>query len=183
MRVVAGTARGIKLRTIEEMTTRPTIDRVKENMFNIIGLEVRDAVVTDFFSGSGALCIEALSRGAREAYLVELNPKCIPVITENLNKTRLADKATIENIDFETFAKKSATKKLKFDIIFLDPPHNKGLGYRSMELIDENNLLSENGMIVVEHHSNEMYLDRYAGLVRYKFKKYGNTSLSFYTTE
>ncbi|MBN2260980.1 MAG: 16S rRNA (guanine(966)-N(2))-methyltransferase RsmD [Clostridiales bacterium] len=180
MRVIAGTARGIKLNTIPEMTTRPTVDRVKENMFNIIQHDIYDSVVLDLFSGSGSLCIECLSRGAKKAYFIEKNPKCIAVIIENLGKTKLSDQAEIINNDFENFLLNAKRNEMKFDIIFLDPPHKKGMGLRAMEIIAENNLLNENGIIVVEHHPDEEYSEEYMNLEKYKYKKYGNTSLSFY---
>ena len=89
MRVIAGSARGITLETIEEKTTRPTVDRVKENLFNILMPYLQDSIVCDFFSGSGSLCIEALSRGAKKAYFVERNPKAMECIRRNLKKTKL----------------------------------------------------------------------------------------------
>lgn len=183
MRVISGTARGIRLNTIPEYTTRPTVDRVKENLFNIIQHEIYDRTVLDLFSGSGGLCIECLSRGARKAYLVEKNPRCIPYIKDNLERTRLTDRAVVLNEDFEYFLSKARYEDLKFDIIFLDPPHKKGLGFRAMDLIAEYDLLSEEGIIVVEHHPDEDYPERQAGFSLYKAKRYGNTTLSFYSKE
>ena len=183
MRVISGTARGIKLKTISEQTTRPTVDRVKENMFNIIQNGIYNSIVVDIFSGSGSLCIECLSRGAKKAYFIEKNPKCIPYIEENLYKTKLYEKATILNEDYEFFLKKAHRDNLKFDIIFLDPPHKKGMGQKSLQIIENNQLLSENGIIVVEHHPDEDYKDSIGYLIKYKYKKYGNTALSFYHIE
>jgi 16S rRNA (guanine(966)-N(2))-methyltransferase RsmD len=180
MRVISGSARGIKLDTIPEMTTRPTVDRVKENMFNIIQYEIDDAIVLDLFSGSGSLCIECLSRGARKAYFIERNPKCIPIIEGNLKRTRLEDLAVIENTNYEHFLAKSRFKDDKFDIIFLDPPHRMGMGFKAMELIDSYKLLADGGIIVVEHHSEEEYPDAEGTFEKYKYKKYGKTALSFY---
>ena len=89
MRVISGLARGTKLKTIDEMTTRPTLDRVKESLFNILQNQIKNSVVLDLFAGSGALGIEALSRGAAKAYFCDTNRDAINVIKENLNKTRL----------------------------------------------------------------------------------------------
>lgn len=183
MRVISGSARGIKLSTIPEYTTRPTVDRVKENLFNIIQNRIMDRIVLDLFAGSGSLCIECLSRGAARAVLIEKNPKCLPVIRDNLERTRLIGRAEIRNEDFEQFLIKHNSDKEKFDIIFLDPPHNKGLGLRAMDLIASKGALQDEGMIVVEHHAKEVYPDIYAGFIREKFKKYGNTALSFYVKE
>ena len=183
MRVISGSARGIKLKTIEEWTTRPTVDRVKENLFNIIQHDIFNATVLDLFSGSGSLCIECLSRGAKKAYFVEKNPKCITIIEENLKKTHLSDNAVIRNTDYENYLSKIVIEGLKFDIIFLDPPHKKGMGCIALEKIQNNRILTDNGLIVVEHHPEEDYEDKIGVLIKYKFKKYGNTALSFYKYE
>lgn len=180
MRVIAGSARGIQLKTIPEFTTRPTVDRVKENMFNIIQHNVYGSIVLDLFSGSGGLCIESLSRGASKAFFIEKNPKCIPVINDNIEKTRLSDRAVVVNTDFEFFLTKAKRDGLIFDIIFLDPPHKKGLGIKALEIISKNNLLNDGGIIVVEHHPDEDYPDECYNFNKFKFKKYGNTTLSFY---
>ena len=180
MRVVSGSARGIKLITIPEFTTRPTVDRVKENMFNIIQYDIYGSVVLDLFSGSGSLCIESLSRGASKAYFIEKNSKCIPVINENIERTGLRDRAIVLNTDYEMFLAKAKRNEFKFDIIFLDPPHKKGFGFKALEIVSENNLLNDKGIIVVEHHPDEDYPDDFYDFYKYKFKKYGNTTLSFY---
>ncbi len=180
MRVIAGSARGTRLVTLPEMTTRPTVDRVKENLFNMIQHRIQGKVVLDLFSGSGGLCIESLSRGAREAHFVEKNPKCIPYIEENLKKTRLTDKATLYNENYENFLIKAKRRLMKFDIIFLDPPHKQGMGLDALEKIREFDLLSPEGIIVVEHHPEEDYPDFFAGFERWKQRKYGKTTLTFY---
>lgn len=180
MRVIAGSARGIKLKTIPEFTTRPTVDRVKENMFNIIQHSIYDSIVLDLFSGSGGLCIESLSRGASKAFFIEKNIKCIPIINDNIEKTGLSDRAVVVNTDFEFFLTKAKQNGLIFDIIFLDPPHKKGLGLKALEIISENSLLNEGGIIVVEHHPDEEYPDECGNFDKFKFKKYGNTTLTFY---
>ncbi len=179
MRVIAGKARGIPLVTIKEMTTRPTIDRVKENLFNIIAFHIEDAVVCDFFAGSGSLCIEALSRGAREAYLFEKNIKAIECINKNIEKTKLTNAKIIKG-DFRKGIKYLLDRNIKPDIIFLDPPHYSSFGEESIKLINELELLNKNGIIVVEHNTKEEYSDVYGLYKRYKKKKYGNTTISLY---
>ncbi len=171
------------MNTISESTTRPTVDRVKENLFNIIQHKIYDKVVLDLFSGSGSLCIECLSRGAKKAYLIENNRNCIPVIEDNLERTKLKDRAVVRNDDFEYFLSKIRLEGIKFDIIFLDPPHKKGLGQKAILLIEKYQLLSDEGIIVVEHHPDEDYSDQYGEIYKSKFKKYGNTALSFYAIE
>jgi len=123
MRVISGTARGKKLTSLEGLETRPTLDRVKEALFNILQFNIKDANVLDLFSGSGALAIEALSRGAKEAVLCDFSNKAVKIINKNLEDTRLKNKAEIINKDFIETLNKLNSKSKKFDIIFLDPPY------------------------------------------------------------
>ncbi len=179
MRVIAGKARGIPLVTIKERTTRPTIDRVKENLFNIIAFDIDNAIVCDFFSGSGSLCIEALSRGASFGYFFERNPKAIDCIKHNLLKTKF-DNAKIIEGEYTIGVNYLVENNIKLDIIFLDPPHYSEHGENSINLIYNFKILKKSGIIIVEHNTKEKYLDNYFSFYRYKIKKYGNTTLSFY---
>ncbi len=179
MRVIAGKARGVPLVTIKERTTRPTIDRVKENLFNILSFHVHDAIVCDFFAGSGSLCIEALSRGAKEAYLFEKNRKAIACIHKNLEKTKLEGAKIIEG-DYKKGVRYLIDHNIKPDIIFLDPPHYSAFGEESIKIINTFDILNKNGIIVVEHNTKEEYLDVYGAFCRFKKKKYGNTTISLY---
>lgn len=179
MRVIAGTAKGIPLKTIVERTTRPTIDRIKENLFNIIREFIPDATVTDFFSGSGALCIECLSRGAKHAYLIEANPVAVKVIKDNLNRTKLSGKATLWQGDFREFIPR-LTQVGPFGIIFIDPPHRSGLGEAALQLINQYHLLEKDGIIVTEHHTDEDYGEFLSDLERVRQVTYGNTTISIY---
>ena len=132
MRVISGTARGTKLKTIENISTRPTLDRVKEALFNILQDKLKDSVVLDLFAGSGALGIEALSRGAKKAYFCDKNPEAIKVIKDNLNKTRFIDKAIIFNCDYI-----NAIRKIneELSIVFLDPPYKLDLAVKSIRVL------------------------------------------------
>ena len=147
MRVISGLARGTKLKTIEEMTTRPTLDRVKESLFNILQERVKNSVVLDLFAGSGALGIEALSRGAKKAYFCDTNYDAIKVIKENLTKTRLISNATITNGDYI-----KALNKIHecCDLIFLDPPYKLDLAVKAVREILSKKLLADKGLIVIE---------------------------------
>ena len=123
MRVISGTAKGTILHTLEGNNTRPTLDRVKEALFNMIQMNLIDAEVLDLFSGSGALAIEALSRGAKKAVLCDKSKEAIKVINDNLEKTHLKEKAIIIRDDYQkvlNFLK----DKYQFDFIFLDPPYD-----------------------------------------------------------
>ncbi|HHT21231.1 MAG TPA: 16S rRNA (guanine(966)-N(2))-methyltransferase RsmD [Tissierellia bacterium] len=179
MRVIAGSAKGVPLQTISERTTRPTIDRIKENLFNIIRDFIPEARVVDFFSGSGALCIEALSRGAERAILIEANPKAVRVIRQNLAKTKLSDQAEVWPGDFRRYLDQLAEAG-PFSIIFIDPPHRSGLGEEALHLINRYHLLENDGIIIGEHHADEDYGDTLAGFERVRQVTYGNTAISIY---
>lgn len=179
MRVISGIAKGVPLKTIPSQSTRPTIDRIKENLFNIIQDFIPDALVVDFFSGSGSLCIECLSRGARQAILIEANPEAVKVIHDNLRKTRLSEDAQVWPGDFRRHLDRLINRG-PFDIIFLDPPHRSGLGEEAMELINQYHLLSNDGIIIGEHHADEDYGAWRSGFERVRQVTYGNTTISIY---
>lgn len=150
MRVISGTARGKKLSSLDGLETRPTLDRVKEALFNILQFDLKDAKILDLFSGSGALGIEALSRGAKKSVLCDKSNKAINVINKNLKDTRLEDKAKIINKDYIDVIKQLHRESEKFDIIFLDPPYKTDYAINAIEQIIEFNLLEEDGIIIVE---------------------------------
>ncbi len=149
MRVIAGTAKGHKLNTLEGMDTRPTTDRIKETLFNIIGFDLYDASFLDVFSGSGQIAIEALSRGAGEAYLIDNNKKAVEIINENLKATKLFDKASVICKDVQAALNEIKHHK-PFDFIFIDPPYAAGFEPQVLERIKANNLASDETVIIVE---------------------------------
>lgn len=149
MRVIAGTAKRIQLKTIEGLDTRPTTDRIKETLFNMISSYLADSDFLDLFSGSGGIGIEALSRGARHAAFVEQNKKAMNCIRENLHRTKLADKAEVFETDVIGALKQMEGKKT-FDYIFMDPPYNQFLEKRVLEYLSDSDLLSEDALIIVE---------------------------------
>lgn len=149
MRVIAGKARRVQLKTIEGMDTRPTTDRIKETLFNMIAHGLCDSSFLDLFAGSGAIGIEALSRGAKEAVFVEKNPRAMACVKENLERTKFKGQAQTLNMDVM-----SALKKLDgvrtFDYIFMDPPYNHLLEKMVLEFLAGSSLLSEDALIIVE---------------------------------
>lgn len=186
MRVISGKARGTKLNTIESIKTRPTLDRVKESLFNIIQSEILDAVVLDLFAGSGALGIEALSRGANKAIFCDNNSDAIKIISENLNKTHLFDKAELYNMDYKKMVKlwKDNLKNhnSEFDIIFVDPPYKLDYAVTAIKLILDNQILKPNGKIIIETDESERdlkELELIKGIKIYDTRKYGRASLIF----
>ena len=149
MRVIAGKARRIQLKTIEGMDTRPTTDRIKETLFNMISHGLCDCTFLDLFAGSGAIGIEALSRGAKEAVFVEKNPKAMVCIRENLRRTKLEDQAVTMVSDVASALHKLNGKK-KFDYIFMDPPYDHMLEKQVLTFLAESSLLAEDALIIVE---------------------------------
>lgn len=149
MRVIAGTARSLRLKTLDGMDTRPTTDRIKETLFNIIGPGIYDCVFLDLFSGSGGIGIEALSRGAREAIFVEKNPKAMACIKDNLKFTRLDHKAVTLTSDVMNALYRLEGDKV-FDIIFLDPPYDQEYEKKVLTYLSESGLIYEDTVIIAE---------------------------------
>mgnify|MGYP002544254663 CR=1 FL=1 len=149
MRVIAGKARRLNLKTIPGIDTRPTTDRIKETLFNILQPELLECRFLDLFSGSGGIGIEALSRGASYAVFVEKNPKAAACIRENLAFTKLAEDGKLLNMDVLQ-ALRSLEGGEPFDCIFMDPPYNHELEKSVLTYLAESSLLSEEGIIIVE---------------------------------
>ena len=149
MRVIAGTAKRLQLKTVEGMDTRPTTDRIKETLFNMISEYLADSNFLDLFSGSGAIGIEALSRGAAHASFVEQSKKAMACIRDNLAYTKLADRADVYETDVINALSRMEGRKT-FDYIFMDPPYNQLLEKKVLEYLSSSKLLSEDGLIIVE---------------------------------
>lgn len=181
MRVISGKARGTKLSSIESLSTRPTLDRVKESLFNIIQNNLKGAVVLDLFAGSGQLGIEALSRGADKAYLCDINRDAVKMIKQNLEKTKLKDKAVVINEDYKKALRILNTNE-KFDIIFIDPPYKEDIAVDSIIDIIHESKLKENGIMIIETDEIERDLREINKIENIKIidqRKYGRASLIF----
>ena len=150
MRVIAGTARHLKLKTMEGMNTRPTTDRIKETLFNMLSFHVEGSRFLDLFSGSGAIGIEALSRGAKEAVFVENNRKAAGCIRDNLKFTRLEERAVLMEKDVMTALRLLEEKGEPFDYIFMDPPYGKLFEKQVLCFLNHSLLCDENTTIIVE---------------------------------
>lgn len=149
MRVIAGKARRLQLKTVPGTDTRPTTDRIKETLFNILQPELLDCRFLDLFSGSGAIGIEALSRGAEAAVFVEKNPRACACIRENLSFTKLAEHGKLLNMDVLQ-ALRSLEGKGAFDCVFMDPPYEKGLERQVLEYLSDSSLIDQNTLLIVE---------------------------------
>ncbi len=178
MRVISGKARGKKLHTIEGLDTRPTTDRIKESIFNLIQFDIPDAKVLDLFAGSGALGIEAASRGAEQVKLVENSRKCHAVIEANIDDTNLGEVVSLFKSNVMSILLRLNEK---FDVIIMDPPYGKGLVQQVIGVIDAENLLSEDGIIVIEHSIKDVLEEKIGSFVINKHKKYGKTLISVYS--
>ncbi|MBV9256985.1 MAG: 16S rRNA (guanine(966)-N(2))-methyltransferase RsmD [Ktedonobacteraceae bacterium] len=188
MRVVAGEAKGRKLKAPETMGTRPIIDRVKTALFDILSTEVEDARFLDLFGGTGSVGIEALSRGAAHATFVEMNYKVLKLLRENLQTTGLADRAETLHADaFKFLQQKNVlaqpAQKSEYDIIYVAPPQYQEMAARTLALLDSSPLIADNGLVIVQIHPKER-----AGVAAIQCKRlalsderrYGSTLLMFY---
>jgi 16S rRNA (guanine966-N2)-methyltransferase len=171
MRVIAGTARSLPLKTIEGLDTRPTTDRIKETLFNILMPDIPEAKFLDLFAGSGGIGIEALSRGAKRAVFVENNQKAVKCITDNVNFTKFQDRSEI--IRGEALSYVRSMRKNDFQIIFMDPPYGKELEKEIIFELDKKDF-TQDGIVVVEAKLDEdfSYVEQETGFRIYKVKEY-----------
>ena len=177
MRVITGTARGVQLKTPDGMDTRPTADRVKEAMFSSIQFDIPGAKVLDLFGGTGQLAIEALSRGASEAVIIDAAETACRLIKENLTRTKLGHQAKVVRADYLDYLKRC---REKFDIIFLDPPYAEVFLENSLRLIQEIDILSSNGIIVTERPVGKELDISLEGYERSKDHKYSRTIVTVF---
>lgn len=177
MRVIAGISKGHNLKTPDGLSTRPTADKVKGSLFSMLSGSIYGAKVLDLFGGSGALGIEALSRGAESCVFTDMRIDAVSCIKANLTHTKLAEKATVLKTDSLVYL---ASCTEKFDIIFLDPPYNKGLAEKALAIIEQKELLTEDGLVSVERDESEAEIPGLLRLKCIKNKKYGRISLKIY---
>lgn len=175
MRVVSGSAKGLRLKAQKGLKTRPTTDRIKESLFNIIQMHVPDAFVLDLFSGTGALGIEALSRGAKDAVFIDKNYESVKVIKQNLEFTRLT--ARVFCADYRKAVSKLSKNKEKFDIVFLDPPYNCGFVTNAIETIYQNEIYTQECLLVIEKSIEEEVTTNFTKIER--VETMGNTQIVF----
>lgn len=183
MRVISGKARGLKLNAPKNEDVRPTTDRVKESLFNIINSYVLDSNVLDLFAGTGSLGIECLSRGANKCVFVDKSKESMAIVKSNIKKARVENESITLNTDFKNAIVSLGKKGEKFNIIFMDPPYYKNMFIDALSAVDENNLLEEDGIIVVEHDTVDSFPENVGRLYKNRDKKYGNTTLTFYKME
>ncbi len=177
MRVISGIARGHNLKTPSGLSTRPTSDKVKGSLFSMLIGKTAGSEVLDLFAGSGALGIEALSRGANFCTFLDMDINARKCIEENLAHTKFQNSAQVLGMDSLKYIENC---NKRFDIIFIDPPYNKGLALKALKIISEKKLLNSGGYISVETDETEPPLGDFEGIECIKNKKYGRISLKIY---
>lgn len=183
MRVISGKVRGLKLNTPKNEDVRPTTDRVKESLFNMINPYIMESNVLDLFAGTGSLGIECLSRGANNCVFVDVSKESISIVKSNIKKARVENESTVLNLDFKDAIGRLKVQGNKFDVIFMDPPYYKNMFIDALLKIDDTSLLNEDGIIVIEHDSKDVFPESIGRLEKTKDKKYGNTTITFYKME
>jgi len=180
MRIIAGLARGRKILPPEGQDTRPTLDRVKENIFNIIQNYVYGATALDLFAGTGSLGLEAVSRGAKECYLVDKLSSTYNRLTENVKNLKFENKCNCINMNSYEVLDLLHKKGVILDLIFIDPPYLKDMIPPAVEKIDEYNLLRKDGLIVSKIDSSEKIYEGTENIVLVDKRVYGNTTVCMY---
>lgn len=183
LRIISGEAKGHKLKTPKGTTTRPTSDRVKESLFNIIAPYLADAKVLDIFAGTGNLGIEALSRGAGEAVFIDKSPQCTDIIRENLIHTKLSHKAQILTGDAFNAISKLKGQGIKFDIVFMDPPYSKNMVQEALLSISDGVIIKDGTIVIAERDLDDPVDGEVGCLCLIRNQKYGDTVLSFYSVK
>lgn len=158
MRIIGGKARGTKLYTLEGDNTRPTLDRVKESLFNIIQRDIQESIFLDLFSGSGAIGLEAVSRGAKKAILCDKSKDAINIIKKNIEKTHFQEQIELYQLPFEKLLNDKIKEKI--DIIYIDPPYKTDFVYNAIKIILDKNLINDDSIVIVETDEEQRVINQ-----------------------
>jgi 16S rRNA (guanine966-N2)-methyltransferase len=181
MRVIAGKFRSRRLKSPPSLRVRPTSDRLRETLFNVLGPTVEDSLFVDLYAGTGAIGIEAISRGAREAIFVESHAKTASLIRDNLAALGIREGAEVIQAPAVRGLEQLAARHLLADFVFLDPPYNAPDEYtQALEFLDASHLVAPEGLVIAEHRSKLDLPDRFARLERTRLIEQGDAALSFY---
>ena len=183
MRVISGTYRSRRLAAPPGLATRPTSDRLRETLFNILAPRIPGAAFADLYAGSGANGIEALSRGANMVFLIENAPSALEAIRLNLKSLGIASGYGLEPRSVSSFLRRLTQRERKLDIVFLDPPYEATDEYAAtLDLLGGEcvSLLTEQSIVVAEHRRKQALNERYGGLSRYRVREQGDAALSFF---
>lgn len=180
MRIISGSKKGLRLKGPKGKETRPTEDRIKESLFNILFDIDRETLVLDLFAGSGSVGLEFLSRGAEKVYFVDRSKNSIECLYDNIRHTKSEEETVVLRNDFRKAIDYLSRKELIFDYIFIDPPYEKGLIKTSLEKISEKDILKEDGLIIIERESKLNLNDEIEGFIKVDERSYGAKTLAFY---
>lgn len=158
MRIIGGKARGTKLYTLEGDNTRPTLDRVKESLFNIIQRDIQESIFLDLFSGSGAIGLEAVSRGAKKAILCDKSKDAINIIKKNIEKTHFQEQIELYQLPFEKLLNDKIKEKI--DIIYIDPPYKTDFVYNAIKIILDKNLINDDSIVIIETDEEQRVINQ-----------------------
>lgn len=183
MKLLSGQFKNKSLIQKLKVNIRPTMNKIKKAIFDLIKESFNDKYVLDLYSGSGALAFESLSKGAKYAIMIDENSKVITNIINNVKNLGLNDKCRAYKNDVIKALKILKKKNMKFDVIFIDPPYNLNLCNKTLEELSDGALASNNVNIIVEHSIREELKEKYNKLKKYKERKYGKTCLSFFELE
>ena len=183
LRVIAGTAKGRRLKLVPGDSTRPIMDRVKESLFNIIGRNILDAAFLDLFAGTGSLGIEALSRGCDRVVFVDRSRASVHTIKDNLQKTGFIERSEVHREDVRSALRKLVRREIRFRLVFLDPPYRENLLMPVLEKIAAAPLLGEGGVVVAEHDFRHPPPDRVATLRAYRRMTFGEAAITLYAPD
>jgi 16S rRNA (guanine966-N2)-methyltransferase len=181
MRVIAGKYRSRVLKSAGKLRLRPTSDRLRETLFNVLGALVEESLFVDLFAGTGAIGIEALSRGAREAIFVESHPSGTRLIRQNLESLGIRAGAEVIEADAVRGLENLSARRLAADFVFLDPPYENGEDYvRVLDFLDASHLIAPRGLVIVEHRNSMELPERFDRLECSRILEQGDAALSFY---
>jgi 16S rRNA (guanine(966)-N(2))-methyltransferase RsmD len=180
VRIIGGSAKGRRLATLRTFALRPTPDRVRQALLNILGDQIANARVADFFAGTGAIGLEALSRGARAVLFVEAHEPACRVIEKNLHTCGVHERATVWRADVLKTLPVLKAEGARFDVMFLDPPFRTPLVEDTLEQLGDGLLLAPEGLVVVEHFFKRLLQQQYGRLSRVRVTRFGDVTLSFY---
>lgn len=181
MRVISGEVRGRKLASFKGKKIRPASDKVRGAIFNILVSTFEGYKILDLFAGTGALGIEALSRGAKKVVFVENSPFALKILQKNIMLCKYEERSEIIKTSVERALKHLAKRSEQFDYIFLDPPYEKGMVEKILKMLSQLKILKEDGTIILKHSGRELPLEEYGNLTLLKQRKYGSEFVSFFS--
>lgn len=183
MRIITGSAKGRRIEAPEGEGTRPTSDKVKGALFNILQTKIKDAFVLDMFSGTGNLGLEALSRGAGKCIFIEKEQKAFQILKKNITLLGFEESCEVYHQDAFIAIEKIKKRGLKLDIVFLDPPYGRQMVNKAIEGISRLDILDYNGIIISEQDETDNLPDKIGNIEAYRTEKYGRTKITFWRME